>query len=285
MKVPRRAPRGLWVVVLALLALWAWTGLELGAGRLARAGAALHTFGGEFWPPDFAVWQDAMGGLVETVQIAVLGTILGFVLSLPVGLLASTTLFPRSIALPARFLATATRIPPSILWAIFFVLVFGLGPLAGVAAIGLYSMGFLAKLQYEAFEGVPRDSLDALRAMGARRTQVAWHAAVPEAANALRSQALFMFEYNVRASTVVGLVGAGGIGQLLRIQLQFFQYDRVLATLLLVFAAVLAIDLVSLAIRRRFMESPLDGTRPRWRDAFLGARAPPANSLHEPRDA
>lgn len=271
MSARRTTPRWIWPAALIVLALWSWIGLELTLGRLERAGYALSTFGSEFWPPDFTVWQEALAGLVETVQIAILGTLIGFALSLPLGLFASTTLFSRTVTLPARLAAAGTRVPPSILWAIFFVIIFGLGPLAGVAAIALYSMGFLAKLQYEAFEGIPRDALEALRAMGATRLQVAWHAAVPEAANALRSQALFMFEYNVRASTVVGLVGAGGIGQLLRIQLQFFQYDRVFATLLIIFAAVLLIDAASLVIRRRFMETD-QGPRPRWRDAILGLR-------------
>lgn len=264
--------RAIGPVLLAAALVWAWTGLEMGLGRLERAWGAMTTFGSEFWPPDFSVWPFIWDGLLETVQIAVLGTFAGFVLSLPLAVASTFTLLPLWIAVPARGIAAAIRVLPVILWAAFAVIVFGLGPFAGVVAITLYTVGFLAKLQYEALEGLPRDAMEAVRAMGANRFQVAWHVALPEAANALRSQVLFMFEYNVRASTAIGLVGAGGIGQLLRLYTQqFFYYDRTMAILIVLFATVVLIDVVSLLVRRRFLE-PGTARRIRWREVLLGRR-------------
>ncbi len=267
-----RARRWLAPVAVVLMAAWAWRGLGLGLDRFQRASTSVRVFAAESWPPDFSIWPDAWAGLVETMQIAVLATLLGLVLSLPLAVLSASTLFPAAITVPARLLATAVRVPPSLLLALLMVILIGLGPLAGVLAMGLYSMGFLAKLQYEALEGVPRDALDAVRVMRANRFQVAWHVALPEAANALRSQVLFMLEYNVRASTVLGFVGAGGIGHLLNIYRQFFDYDRILAALILLFAAVVLIDAASYLIRRRFLET--DAPRIRWRDVLFGWGGP-----------
>jgi phosphonate transport system permease protein len=274
---PRR-PRHWWpVVVIVGAAIWAYQGTLRGLGGSRPAAASLLR---EAWPPYGLNWNptaaervflsNVLDGLVETVQIAVLATLIGFALSLPLAILATRTLLPLWVVAPARLLASAIRVLPSILWAIVMVMVLGFGPVAGVAAMSLYTMGYLAKLQYEAFEGIPRDAMDAVRAMGANRLQVAREAVLPEAGNALRSQALFMFEYNVRSSTIVGIVGAGGVGQLLSLYLKFFQYGRVFTILLLMFLLVVVIDAASLLVRRRFLE--LEGPRGRWRD-LLGLRA------------
>lgn len=268
MNAPARGPlRWLSPLLLGALVLWAWNGLDLGPGRFQRAGRATRTFFQEFWPPDFSAWNEILFGLQETLQIAVLATIIGLLLSLPLALLCTSTLSPPWLAVPARLVASTIRVPPSLLWAIIMVAVFGLGPLAGVAAMAFYSSGYLAKLQYEAMEGLPRDAMEAVRAMGAGRMQAALHVVLPEAQNALRSQALFMLEYNVRASTIIGVVGAGGIGQQLGLRLQFGQYAHISAILIVVLAVVMAIDGVSLLVRRRFLEH-VEAPRARWRDLF-----------------
>jgi phosphonate transport system permease protein len=161
---------------------------------------------------------------------------------------------------------------PSLLWAILAALVFGPGPLAGVVAMTFYTLGYLAKFQYEAFEGIPRDALDAVRAMGVGRFRQAWHVALPEAGNALRSQLLFMLEYNVRASSIIGIVGAGGIGQTLGLAVEFFEYDQVLTIIVAMFLTVVAMDGLSLALRRRFIELG-DAPRARLLDLFRPGRA------------
>lgn len=261
-----------WIPAAAVVAVgvWAVWGLDIEAARLARAGQSLQTLVSEFFPPQFAPFGPLWDGLVETLQMAILATIIGTALSLPLGLLAARNVTAPWLGAPMRLLAAAIRVLPAILWALLAVIVFGPGPLAGVVALGFYTTGFLTKLQSEAIEGIPRDALDAVRAMGAPRWQQAWHVALPEAANALRSQALFMLEYNVRNSSVLGFVAAGGIGVQIVQAYQFFDYDRILAAILLVFATVVVIDQLSYLIRRRYIELE-EAPRARWRDILRPA--------------
>lgn len=258
--------------VLLAAAAWSWATLDLEAARLGEAPGALRSLATEAWPPDVdgPFLRIVLDGLLDTFRMAFLATLAGAALSLPLAFLSAHNLAPAIVVVPARLLAAGVRVLPALLWAILAVLVVGLGPLAGIIALTLYTVGYLSKLQYEALEGVPRDALDAVRAMGASRFQQGWHVALPEAGNALRSQALFMFEYNVRASSIIGLVGAGGIGQLLFEQFRFAQYDRMLTVLLVLFIAVAALDALSLLLRRRFVETA--AARPRWRDALFGPR-------------
>ncbi len=262
-----------WLAPVALVALfvWAWIGLDIDLSRLGRAASALADIADEFWPPDFSQFGPIWQALIETIQIAVLATGIGVLFSLPLGLVSARNLFPRAVTAPARWAASAVRVLPSILWAVLAVIVFGPGPLAGVVAMSFYTIGYLAKLHSEAFEGIPRDAVDAVRSMGHGRPTVAWHVALPEAANALRSQVLFMLEYNIRSSSVIGFVGAGGLGQLVNTYLQFYDYARVNAVLITLFVTVLVIDALSYAIRKRFIE--LENTpRPRWRNIFWPAQ-------------
>lgn len=254
--------------VLALVAVWAWMGLGADLSRIGRAPGALADLLGAALPPDFSQFDVIWSALIETFQIAILATLFGTVFALPLGVLAARNLFPPRLATSVRTVANAVRVLPSILWALVAVLVFGPGPLAGVVAMTFYTVGYLAKLQSEAFEGLPRDALDAVRAMGLGRGTVAWHVAIPEAANALRSQVLFMLEYNLRNSSVVGLVGAGGMGILISNAFQFFDYDRLAALLLVMFGAVVLLDAISYLVRRRFVELE-HAPRARWRDVFL----------------
>lgn len=264
------ARRGLLVAgALAALAAWAIWSLDLGAARLGEAPGALVRLLDASWPPHVgphgAFLVEVLDALAETFQIAFLATLFGSILSLPLAVAAARNLAPTPVLVVARLAASAIRVLPSLLWAIFAVLVVGFGPFAGVVAMTLYTVGYLAKLQYEALEGVPRDALEAVRAMGATRFQQAWHVALPEAGNALRSQLLFMFEYNVRASSIIGLVGAGGVGHLLSVHLSFFDYAHVLTVVLVLFAAVALMDAASLLLRRRFIELG-EGRRAKWRD-------------------
>lgn len=260
-------------VVLVAVFVWALLGLDADAARLGAAWRAITTITAEAWPPDFTQGALIWGALIETIQIAVLSTVFGTLISVPLGLLAARNLFSPALATPIRWLAAAVRVLPSILWAFVAVLIIGPGPLAGVVAMTLYTIGYLAKLQSEAFEGIPRDAVDAVRAMGLGRGTVAWHVALPEAANALRSQILFMFEYNVRSSSVIGFVGAGGIGQLLLIYLDFRLYDQMNAVLIALFATVVLIDAVSYVIRRRYVELE-EAPRAKWRDILWPPRRP-----------
>ena len=167
---------------------------------------------------------------METLKIAFVATGFGFILSLPLATLASRNLYRDSIAIPFRMLLAAMRTLPSIIWAIFFVILVGLGPVSGVLAMTFYTVGYLGKLQYEAIEGLSNDPLDAAKAMGLKNSEIIQRVVIPETANNLISQLFFMFEYNVRHGSVIGIVGAGGIGYYISTYLKFLQYDKVIAS-------------------------------------------------------
>jgi phosphonate transport system permease protein len=162
-------------------------------------------------------------------------------------------LFGPSVTAPVKLVLAVVRTVPSLFWAIIFVVVVGLGPAAGALGIAFYSLGYLGKLLYETFDGVDPEVLEAIRSVGASRWQVARFAVLPEAANGIVAQLLFMFEYNVRASSILGLVGAGGIGFYLLGYLELLRYDLLLTGLLLTLAVVIVIDRLSALVRRAFL--------------------------------
>ena len=222
------------------------------------------------WPPNWKVlearsypvcdrnWDilcsPAYIGIIETLKIAFVSTGLGFILSLPLATLASRNLYRDSVAIPFRFLLSAMRTLPSLIWAIFFVILIGLGPISGVMAMTFYTIGYLGKLQYETIEGLSKDPLDAAKAMGLSNIEIIMRVVIPESANNLISQLLFMFEYNVRHGSVIGIVGAGGIGYYISTYLKFLQYDKVMALLIVLFFVVVIIDLLSIKARSYFVD-------------------------------
>ncbi len=206
--------------------------------------------------------------MIETIKIAILATFFGMILSLPMGLLSSRNLFPQYITYPSRAVVSACRSLPSLIWAIIFVILVGLGPTAGIMAMTIYTVGYLGKMQYEAIEGMNSASLEAANAMGLTKAEVSLWVVIPETANHLIAQMIFMFEYNVRSGTVIGIVGAGGIGYYINLYLKFLQYERVAAYLLIIFFVVMLIDLVSIYLRSFFTDES-ENTKPTWADVFL----------------
>ena len=254
-------------------------------GRLEGGWENLTTFVTEsMWPPNWSVLEAqsypvcekdieffcSVGylGMVETIKIAFVSTILGFIGALCLSSFAARNLMPMYIALPFRFILAATRSLPSLIWAILFVIVIGLGPLAGVLAMTFYTIGYLGKLQYETFEGMPSDALEVSKAMGLSHTTTFTSVVIPETGNHLLSQLMFMFEYNVRHGTVIGIVGAGGIGYYINTYMKFLQYDKVLALLIIIFVVVIVIDLMSLMVRS-FVTDEGDVRRPTWLRAMI----------------
>jgi len=208
--------------------------------------------------------------MTQTLEIAFLATIFGMAMSLPLAAAAATNLSPPLLAQVVRQILAALRVLPSLIWALIFVILVGIGPLAGVLAMTMYTVGYLGKLQYEALEGVSREPLEVARAMGLPRWQIARFFAIPEAANSLISQMLFMFEYNVRHGSVVGLVGAGGIGWYMQYYLEPFKlYDRVLALVIVMYLVVIIIDQISLRVRSQFIEDDEHIPRPKWRGTIV----------------
>jgi phosphonate transport system permease protein len=253
----RQARRRGWAAILVAAGLLAAAvlsvrGLRIRPASLSGLGNLLE-LAREALPPDPSLLGLAFGAVLETLQIAFLGTLFGALLALPLGLLGARNLFGAAVTIPVRMLLAAIRTLPALLWAVVFVVAVGLGPLAGVLASGLYTVGYLGKLHYEAFEGLDPAPLQAVTAAGASRLQAIRHVVLPESGNQVLSQLLFMFEYNVRASSIFGFVGAGGIGFYISGYLTVFRYQSVLTLLIAVFATVLAIDWVSVRVRDRYL--------------------------------
>ena len=202
-------------------------------------------------------------GMIETIKIAILATFFGMFLSLPLGLLSSRNLFPNYITYPSRAVVSACRSLPSLIWAIVFVIIVGLGPTAGVLAMSIYTVGYLGKMQYESIEGMNSAPLEAANAMGLTKAEISLWVVIPETANHLIAQMIFMFEYNVRSGTVIGIVGAGGIGYYINLYLKFLEYERVAAYLVVIFLVVLIIDMVSIYLRSFFVDDS-EKTKPSW---------------------
>ena len=277
------------VVILFFLAWRTLDGLVEGDwGRLEGGLTNLVVFFEEsMWPPNWSVLQAraypvcvndveffcSVGylGMVETLKIAFVSTVLGFVGALSLSSLAARNLVPIYISIPVRIFLSAVRSLPSLIWAILFVIVIGFGPLSGVLAMTFYTVGYLGKLQYEVFEGMRNDPLEAARAMGLSRPSIFLNVVIPENSNHLLSQLMFMFEYNVRHGTVIGIVGAGGIGYYISTYLKFLQYDKVFALLILIFIVVVIIDLLSLMVRS-FVNEEGDVRKPTWLSMLMKGR-------------
>ncbi len=221
--------------------------------RWGRAGGNLTSFIAGFWPPDFVPAGELGLALLETLAMALVGTCFGAALALPLGVLAARNLFRPATTGVARFVLSTVRTIPSLVWALVFVVAVGLGPLPGALALTVYTLGYLGKLFAEAFEGVDPEVHEAVAATGASRWQVIRWAVVPEAMNSVLSQGLFMFEYNVRSSAILGFVGAGGIGFYMMQYFAVLAYNALCAAVLLMLVLVLALDAVSGAVRRRYL--------------------------------
>ncbi|MBF5007764.1 phosphonate ABC transporter, permease protein PhnE [Diaphorobacter sp. NR2-3-3-1] len=210
---------------------------------------------GRMWPVDWAYFQpDVLQGLMETLHMATLGTVLSLFLALPLGVMVAPNITKsRTLNLVARVLLVASRSVNSLVWAMLFVAIFGPGPLAGMFAIALRSVGFVGKLIGEALEQTPKGSIEALQAAGASKFAQLWYGYWPQIKPAFWSVALLRWDINVRESGVLGLVGAGGIGVVLNTCIDLFQWDRVALVLFTILVVVAVAEIVVLQIRKRVL--------------------------------
>ena len=199
------------------------------------------------------LFETAFYSMFETIQMAFIGTIVGVAIALPLSMFAARNLNSKWVYAPVRVILAAIRTFPSILWAILFVIMVGLGTFAGVLAIIMYTIGFVAKLQYESIETVDTDPMDAVSSIGVSKWQLVRYVVLPESAPHLLSQILYMFDYNVRQSSILGLVGAGGIGFYIINYIKFFEYGKAAVFMLVVLVAVLIIDWMSVKIRDKYI--------------------------------
>jgi phosphonate transport system permease protein len=196
-------------------------------------------------------WGALSRSLVDTLRMAILGTVLASLVALPLSALAARNIVPAWIGWPVRAALNLWRSVPSIVWALLFVAAVGLGAIAGVLGLIAYSVGYLTKFFYEAFEGAETSAAGALAELGASGPKRFVHAVWPVALPALAGAILFMLEYNVRAASVLGIVGAGGIGHDLKLAVDWSNWHVVGAILALLALAVIAVDSFSAWARAR----------------------------------
>jgi phosphonate transport system permease protein len=203
-------------------------------------------------PPDFSRWQHWLRPLLDTLAMSIAGTILAVILSLPLALLAApnTTPFP-ALGYVARLLLSFLRSVPELILGIIFVAAVGFGALPGVLALALHSVGMVGKFYAEAIEHVDPRPLEAARAAGATRAQVITHAVLPQVLPQMADITIYRWEYHFRASTVLGIVGAGGIGFELIAALRLISYDQVAAILITILACVVVVDSLGAMLRKR----------------------------------
>jgi len=219
------------------------SGLEQGARFIAR-----------MFPPETAAEKMALmlRGLYESLEIAVIASVLGILLSLPIGLLAARNLMPPWLTWPLRLLIALCRSFHQVIIAIIFVKAVGFGALAGILALTVGSIGFVAKLFAEAIEEISLKQVEAIRATGASFLNVVAYSVMPQVLTRFVGFSTYQFDSNLRNSTMVGIVGAGGIGGTMFAAFQKFDYDYLLTILLAIIAMIMVSEILQNAVKRIF---------------------------------
>lgn len=238
-----------WALLLILLAA-SWEGADMRPFELVRDSGNMATYAAEFFPPDFTQWRMYVEEIVITLQIALWGTALAVLTAVPMALLASANIVPWWIYQPMRRLMDGCRAINEMVFAMLFVVAVGLGPFAGVLALWVHTTGVLAKLFAEAVEAIDPQPVEGIRSTGASALHEIVYGVIPQVIPLWISYALYRFESNVRSASVVGMVGAGGIGVVLWEIIRGFKYAETCAVMLIIVAAVSVIDLVSARIRK-----------------------------------
>ncbi|MBO3462933.1 phosphonate ABC transporter, permease protein PhnE [Aetokthonos hydrillicola Thurmond2011] len=237
-------------VALAVYA-WALQGLQVDFKELKNSFPYITDFISRLFPPDLKVVDKAIEALIETIQMSVWGTTIGAILSVPIAIASANNIAPRWLQFLANFIQDIVRSVPSIILGLIFVAATGLGAPAGTLALGIYTIGYLAKFYQQAIEAVDRRSLESLRVAGASRWQVAQYGIFPQVIPLVLGYTFWMFEYNIRAASVLGVVGAGGIGFELKSYIDGFEYNKATSFILVLLVVVTIIDILSSKLREQ----------------------------------
>lgn len=247
-------PGGIVALVIALAAVaWSWAGSGFSIGRFVDGLPRMGEFLVRMWPPNFSKFPTIVQLLVETLQMAIVGTLFGALLSLLLAFGATSTISPRWLYATTRFVLNVLRSIPELIFALMFVSAVGLGPFAGILAIIIGSMGSIGKVYAEAMESVDPGPVLALTSTGASRRQVVAFGVLPQASPLLVSYTLLLFEGNVRGATILGLVGAGGIGMELTTAMRLYDYGHLFAIVISIVVLVTVIDRLSAFIRKKLV--------------------------------
>lgn len=247
--------RGRWAGWAAVVAVFVWSAVatEVSIGRMVEGLPFMWDFLRRMVPPDPSVLGNAVRGAIQTIQIAIVGTVVAAVLALPVGFAAARNAAPRWLFYTSRLLLNAFRAVDTLVYALFFVAAVGLGPFPGVLAVIVYTATVLAKLYSEAIEAIEPGPVEAVRATGATALQVLRWGVLPQLVPQFLSFTLYRFETNIRAAAVLGFVGAGGIGFYVQTYLRLLNYPAAASVLLVLVGLVMVDDFASSRLRARLV--------------------------------
>lgn len=244
--------RYVWYVGAMFIAVWALNNLDIPWFYFMDAHIQAKDLIVRMWPPDLDYAGKLIGPLIETIHIATIGTAVTFVIAFPVAFLAArNTTFNSGTWLIGRLILVGSRSVNTVVWGLVFVAIFGPGPVAGIWAIAFRSIGFMGKLVAEAIEEIDEGAVEAIEATGASRLQVLCFGILPQVLPVIYGTVVYRWDINIRESTVLGFVGAGGIGILLYSSINQFLWREVSLTLISVFGVVLISEYISAEVRQR----------------------------------
>ena len=251
--VRRRRSRAPLIIVLLALAIWLslrMTGFDIAV--------VIHKFSkmldllAKIFQPNWEFFPKVISPLIDTIKMSVLGTVIGCVLALPVAILSSSNI-NRSVPLVSffRFILALIRTLPTLIIALVCALIFSLGTFSGTVAIAIFTFGIVAKMLFESIETIDMGPFEAMEALGANKFQAFWSACVPQILPVYLSHSLYCFEMNIRASAILGYVGAGGLGITINERIGWRDYNSLGMVLLSLFVVVVAIDFFSEYLRKK----------------------------------
>ena len=244
-----------YISILSLLSILIFIVNDLEINFLELFSDSLKYFGDIFkrmLPPDFSNFKNLIYAMIETIEIAFLGTFIAIVLSIPVGLFSARNLAPNyGIFLVARTITIFFRAIPEFIIAMILVIAIGFGAIPGVLALGIHKMGFLAKFYAEDIEHINKGPVDALKSSGASKRQIISFAVIPQIIPSFVGNNLYILDRNIRMATMLGIVGAGGIGYELQSSFRMFEYPKVSAIIIIIFITIFFIDNLSSYIRSK----------------------------------
>ncbi|CCX41748.1 phosphonate ABC transporter permease protein PhnE [Clostridium sp. CAG:1024] len=245
-----RAPLILLLLAAAIVLSLKMTGFDMGL-VIKKFGKMLDLMQ-KIWQPDWSFFPKVLSPLFDTIEMSILGTVIGCALALPVAILSSSNI-NHSVPLVSvcRFILALIRTLPTLIIALVCALIFSLGTFSGTVAIAIFTFGIVAKMLFESIETIDMGPFEAMEALGANKFQAFWSACVPQILPVYLSHSLYCFEMNVRASAILGYVGAGGLGITINERIGWRDYNSLGMVLLSLFVVVVAIDFFSEYLRKK----------------------------------
>ncbi|SES89794.1 phosphonate transport system permease protein [Natronincola peptidivorans] len=243
-----------WIVLFLMTLTWSVKGTQFNLYRISLGIEGISDILSRMFPPNINIVSRLIKPTIETIQMSIVGTLLAITLSIPLGVLGARNITPNPLLYGvSRFILNALRAVPEVIFAIIFVSAVGLGPFPGTLAIGVSSSGMLGKFLGDSIENIDPGSLEALESTGANKIQAIVYAVIPQILPEFVSLGLFRWEMNFRASTILGIVGAGGIGFELMTSMRLFKYQEMTMTLIVILTVVALVDFIASTIRKKII--------------------------------